>query len=88
MSSDSPSQDSLNQSFNASFTQTMNQGMGAVGDAAADIEIYMGDQAEEMGKDSRNSMSGGTGLGGSTQPPPLMQQQEGEKTKEDEEESK
>lgn len=37
----------LNESFSTS-TQMLNQGMGAVGDNAADIEIYMGDQSSEM----------------------------------------
>jgi hypothetical protein len=36
----------------SSFTQTVNQGMGAVGDTAADIEIYMGEQSNEMVKSS------------------------------------
>ena len=31
-----------------SFTQLENQGMGAVGNSAADIEIYMGEQSTEM----------------------------------------
>lgn len=32
----------------SSLTQTVNQGMGAVGDSAADIEIYMGEMENEM----------------------------------------
>jgi len=39
--------DHLNDSV-ASLTQTQNQGMGALGDSAADIEIYMGEMESEM----------------------------------------
>ena len=41
-----------------SFTQTINQGMNAVGESAADIEIYMGEQATEMTKGVGNVMNG------------------------------
>ena len=46
-------------------TQALNQGMGAVGDCAADIEIYMGDQSEKMEaapgspEGNKNIMGGG-----------------------------
>ena len=55
----------LNESFSTS-TQLLNQGMGAVGDCAADIEIYMGDQSSEMmvapgsPEGNKNIMGGGT----------------------------
>ena len=53
-----------NESFSTPI-QTLNQGMGAVGDCAADIEIYMGDQSEKMEaapgspEGTKNIMGGG-----------------------------
>ena len=63
---------SLNESF-TSFTQTQNQGMGAVGDSAADIEIYMGEQSTEMTPGSpvtNSNVMGGSkpGLMGGSKP--------------------
>ncbi|CAB9515020.1 expressed unknown protein [Seminavis robusta] len=42
-----PPNTGLNDSV-SNMTQTTNQGMGAVGDCAADIEIYMGEQSSSM----------------------------------------
>ena len=43
--------------------QISNQGSGAVGESAADIEIYMGEQSNSMGQ--------GNVMGGGSTPPPL-----------------
>ena len=48
--------------------QISNQGSGAVGESAADIEIYMGEQSNTMGQ--------GNTMGGSTTPPPLPNKSE------------
>lgn len=58
---------SLNDSI-SSLTQAQNQGMGAVGDAAADIEIYMGEQSSEMSNGPANIMGGGSKGGNTKQP--------------------
>jgi hypothetical protein len=50
----------------SSLTQTVNQGMGAVGDTAADIEIYMGEQSNEMVKSSVMGGSKPGVMGGSS----------------------
>jgi len=71
------------QAGDASITQTQNLGMGAVGESAADIEIYMGDMSDEMHAGT-GPMGGGKpgvmGGGGGTSQQKIEKEQEAKTT--------